>query len=80
MNGFHDEYNASDANSSLYRKIKNATIKAMEFKALLAQLYCQIIDDDDNNDVCTAARTQRPRVRIPLKSRNTFFSGYFAIA
>ena len=28
----------------------------------------------------TAALTQRPRVRIPLKPRNPFFSGFFAIA
>ena len=28
----------------------------------------------------TAAPTQRPQVRIPLKPRKTFFSGYFAIA
>ena len=27
-----------------------------------------------------AALTQRPRVRIPLKPRNHFFSGFFAIA
>ena len=33
-----------------------------------------------NRNLSTAALTQRPRVRIPLKPRKTFFRAIFAIA